>query len=78
MADKAVSYKKVQTPDINAERAKLVEFMAENGLWPLINERPFDMVPDLDTIPANIFISTFDTAPLAPDNNIIVQGKEAR
>lgn len=51
--------------------------MAENGLWPLINERPFDMVPDLDTIPANIFISTFDTAPLAPDNNIIVQGKEA-
>lgn len=77
LADKAVSYKKVQTPDINAERATLVEFMAENGLWPLINERPFDMVPDLDTVPANIFISTFDTAPLAPDNNTIVKGNEA-
>lgn len=76
LADKDVSYKKVQVPSLDSDRTTLVQFMAENGLWPLINERPFDVVPELDTIPANIFISTFDTAPLAPDNNLLVQGKE--
>ncbi|MBK7633687.1 MAG: hypothetical protein IPJ13_04865 [Saprospiraceae bacterium] len=50
--------------------------MAEMDFGPLINERPFDMVPTW--IPSRqIFLSYFDTAPLAPDNNIIVQGKEA-
>jgi Na+-transporting NADH:ubiquinone oxidoreductase subunit A len=77
LADKEVSYKKVQAPDNAADRSTLVAFMAENGLWAMINERPFDVVPDLDSIPSNIFISTFDTAPLAPDNNLIVKGKEA-
>lgn len=76
LADKEVSFKKVQVPDLNAERSTLVQFMAENGLWPLINERPFDVVPELDSVPVNIFISTFDTAPLAPDNNLVVHGKE--
>lgn len=77
LADKEVSFKKVQTPDINADRSTLAQFMAENGLWPMINERPFDVVPELDDVPLNIFVSTFDTAPLAPDNNLVVQGKEA-
>lgn len=77
LADKEVKYKHVQVPDINADRSSIVTFMAENGLWPLINERPFDVVPSLDTVPANIFISTFDTAPLAPCNNLIVSGRES-
>lgn len=77
LADKKLSYKKVQIPDITADRTSLVSFMAENGLWPLINERPFDVVPELDSVAANIFISTFDTAPLAPDNNLVVEGREA-
>lgn len=78
LADKELRYKTVQAPDVNkAERSEVVSFMAANGLWPLINERPFDVVPDMATIPANIFITTFDTAPLAPDNNLVVAGKEA-
>lgn len=78
LADKEINYKIAQAPDINASsREDIVNFMAENGLWPLINERPFDVVPDLQTVPVNIFVSTFDTAPLAPDNNVIVQGKGA-
>jgi Na+-transporting NADH:ubiquinone oxidoreductase subunit A len=76
LADKEIKYTTVKTPENNADRSAIVEFMAANGLWPLINERPFDVVPDLATVPANIFISTFDTAPLAPDNNLIVAGRE--
>lgn len=78
LADKQMNYKKVQTPNLNtADRQEIVNFMAENGLWPLVNERPFDVVPELDTVPTNIFITTFDTAPLAPDNNLVVKGNEA-
>jgi Na+-transporting NADH:ubiquinone oxidoreductase subunit A len=78
LADKEIKHAKVQAPDINqASRVEIVNFMAENGLWPLINERPFDVVPDLHDVPVNIFVSTFDTAPLAPDNNLIVSGNEA-
>jgi Na+-transporting NADH:ubiquinone oxidoreductase subunit A len=78
LADKNISYKKFNTPDIQAaDRTTLVNFLAESGVWPLINERPFDLVPALDTIPVNIFISTFDTAPLAPDANIVISGNES-
>jgi len=77
LADKNISYKEFNTPDINtADRNTLVNFLAESGAWPLINERPFDLVPALDIVPVNIFISTFDTAPLAPDANLVISGNE--
>jgi len=78
LADKSIKFKKTKAPDLNiAERTEIVRFMAANGLWSLINERPFDVVPSLDSIPVNIFISTFDTAPLAPDNNLVISGNES-
>lgn len=78
LADKNISYKKFNTPDINEiDRATLVNFLAESGVWPLINERPFDLVPALDVVPVNIFISTFDTAPLAPNTNVVISGNES-
>ena len=77
LADKSITFKKSKTPDLdNSERGDLVTFMLSAGLWPLINERPFDTVPDVDAIPVNIFVSTFDTAPLSPDNNKIIAGNE--
>lgn len=77
LADKEMKYRKQHVPDIyKTDRAGIVSFMLSSGLWPLINERPFDMVPDINSVPVNIFISTFDTAPLAPDNNLFVEGNE--
>jgi Na+-transporting NADH:ubiquinone oxidoreductase subunit A len=77
LADKELKYKKVTVPNFqNCDRNELVAFMTSNGLWPLINERPFDVVPLPATIPVNIFISTFDTAPLAPDSNVVIAGNE--
>lgn len=77
LADRQLRYKKFQTPDIHsATREQLVQFMAESGLWTLINERPFDVIPSLESEPAHIFVTTFDTAPLAPDFNFIIEGHE--
>lgn len=78
LADKQNVSRKFDVPSLeDATRETLVSFMAARGLWPLINERPFDIVPHVDTVPVNIFISTFDSAPLAPDNGMILKGNEA-
>ncbi|MBK9733985.1 MAG: Na(+)-translocating NADH-quinone reductase subunit A [Saprospiraceae bacterium] len=77
LSDKKMSYTKYTAPDIQkVDRETLVAFMMSCGLWPLINERPYDVVPAATTIPVNIFVSTFDTAPLAPDSSLIIQGNE--
>ena len=73
LADKEQKFKKFVLPNLDqASRADLVHFLQESGGWTLINQRPYDMIPQPDAIPDNIFISTFDSAPLAPDNNLIV------
>lgn len=77
LADKEQKFRSI--PAINyqqASRDELVSFLMEYGAWPLIKQRPYNVVPGVDVIPENIFISTFDTAPLAPDNNAIIAGQE--
>jgi len=54
----------------------LVRFLVASGAWPFIRQRPFDVVADENSTPKSIFVSTFDTAPLAPDLNLAVLGKE--
>jgi len=78
LADKEVQYRDLGKIDIeSASREEVVTYMADHGLWPLIQERPFKIMPSLDTVPRDIFISTFDTAPLAPDLDFVVEGKGA-
>ncbi len=77
LADKKQEYRSLTPPDLGKiDREALVEFLASSGVWPLIRQRPFNVLADLNTIPRDIFISTFDTAPLAPDNNLVVEGQE--
>lgn len=42
------------------------ELLKRSGLFALIRQRPFDIVPG-NTEPRDIFVTGFDTAPLAPD-----------
>ena len=77
LADKKIKYKQHEPPSINeASREDIVAYLAETGGWTLINERPFDILPTLDSEPKGIFISTFDTSPLALDYDYIIQGRE--
>lgn len=77
LSDKKNQYKEFNPPAIDsADREQIVQFMLESGVWPLLNERPYDIVPDPASVPDHIFISTFDTAPLAPDLSKVVQGNE--
>lgn len=76
LADKEQQYEQFDAPDIaSASREELVEFLCKSGGWTLIEQRPFNVVAEKDVEPANVFISTFDSAPLAPDLNKAVEGR---
>ena len=51
--------------------------MLQCGLWPSLRQRPFGTVASPDDTPKAIFVSAFESAPLAPDYDFILQGKEA-
>ena len=76
LGDKEVRYKQFDPPSIeHADRQDIVDYLCETGAWVLINERPYDVVPDPSSEPRAVYISTFDSAPLAPDLNFVVAGK---
>ncbi len=78
LADKDMKYRTYDSFDLESgSREDLVNFLLESGAWPMIRQRPFDVVPEANDIPKAIFISTFDTAPLAPDMNLVVEGRGA-
>lgn len=73
LRDKVQQYKTLSPPDLaKASKEELVAFLQESGFWPIIRQRPYNVMADSEKSPRDIFISTFDSAPLAPDNDLIV------
>lgn len=60
----------------SASREDVKKMMLDNGLWPFIKQRPLDIVADPSVAPKAIFISAFDTAPLAPDMDFVLHGQD--
>jgi len=60
-----------EDPSDDAVRALLVE----SGQWTALRTRPFGKVPPPDGRPAALFVTAIDTAPLAPDPAVIVEGR---
>ena len=48
-----------------------------SGLWPTVRQRPYHVVANPQDVPKAIFISGFDTSPLAPDYNFIMDNSPA-
>lgn len=49
--------------------------LMRSGLWVMMRQRPYDIVPSPDHTPVNIFVTAFDSAPLAPDLAAAVAGR---
>ncbi|KGE89367.1 Na(+)-translocating NADH-quinone reductase subunit A [Phaeodactylibacter xiamenensis] len=78
LADKEQQYRELSAFDLdNSNRDQLVEYLLDAGAWTLFRQRPFNVVADYNEVPRDIYISTFDTAPLAPNLDFIVEGQEA-
>jgi Na+-transporting NADH:ubiquinone oxidoreductase subunit A len=54
-------------------RQEIKDKLLEAGLWPVIRQRPYHIVADPAATPKSIFISGFDSAPLAPDLSFIAE-----
>lgn len=78
LADKETKYKEFKAiPIADIDRQTIVDTMLQNGTWPYIRQRPFSTVADPNDDPKMIYISCFDTAPLAPDYDFIIEGQGA-
>ncbi|MCF8309288.1 MAG: Na(+)-translocating NADH-quinone reductase subunit A [Bacteroidales bacterium] len=57
-------------------REEIIQKMLDSGIWPMLRQRPYSVIANPEDKPKAIFISGFESAPLAPDMNFIVEGKE--
>ena len=71
-ADKNISYKKI-TKLKSEEPNHIIDFLLENGLWPFLKQRPYDVIADPNSNPKEIFISGFDSSPLSADYDFITK-----
>ncbi len=56
-------------------RETIIQKLLASGVWPVIRQRPFDIVADPAQTPKQIFISCFDSSPLAPDLDLVVRNQ---
>lgn len=54
----------------------IIAALKDSGLWAEMRQRPYDIVPVADRTPRDIFVTAFDSSPLAPDLNEQVRGKQ--
>ena len=73
-ADEEIAYKEFAVAPVAALTGeRVVELLLESGLWPLIKQRPYDIVANPATRPKAIFVPAFDSSPLAPDYNVLLE-----
>lgn len=71
-------YIKFNTPELNTATAEEIKkSLLESGLWAAIKQRPYGIVANPADEPRAIFISAFDSAPLAPDYNFTLKDEVA-
>jgi len=58
------------------DKTVVVEKMLKSGVWPLLRQRPYSVIANPDDSPKSIFVTAFDSSPLAPDFDLLVQGRE--
>jgi Na+-transporting NADH:ubiquinone oxidoreductase subunit A len=74
LADKSNSYVDFGSADPNnTSREDIIKKIQAAGLWPSLRQRPFNSIADAEDEPKAIFISGFDSAPLAANVDFIIK-----
>ena len=69
----SVDFKKIDPGSLTGDEIK--ELLLKSGMWPLIKKRPYGIIASPGEKPISIYISTFDTAPLAPDYSFVLKNE---
>ncbi len=48
------------------------QVLLASGLWVMLRQRPYDIVPVPGVRPRDVFVTAFDSAPLAPDLDVVL------
>lgn len=77
LADRTIKHIPFQKLNPNQlSREVIIDKLLQSGIWPFIRQRPYGIIANPTDLPKSIFISAFDTNPLAPDYDFILSGKE--
>ena len=77
-ASKTTDYIKFDAPAANKATAEEIKkVLLESGLWVALKQRPYGIVANPADEPRAIFVSAFDSAPLAPDYNFTLRDEAA-
>ncbi len=70
-----VDFGKRSVEQMTAQDVK--QFLLETGLFAFLKQRPYDVVACPDDTPKAIFVSAFNSMPLAADFEYVLQGRES-
>lgn len=80
LADKEVEFENFGKYTLEAiealDKETVLSQLKKSGNWAHFIQRPYGIIADPETEPKSIFISGFDSHPLAPDYSFILKGEE--
>ncbi len=74
-SDEFVNFGKEDPASLSKEQ--VLSKVLDSGCWAFVNQRPYDVIANPSDEAKAIFISTFDTAPLAPNYGFALKEQEA-
>ena len=78
LADATTRYEDFGSGDPSGmNRETVIQKLLKSGAWAVLRQRPFDIVADPAQEPKAIFVSAFDSSPLAPDLDFVVRNQGA-
>ena len=57
-------------------REEIINTLLASGAWTMLKQRPYGIVAEPTAQPKGIFVSAFDTNPLAPSYDFMLKGRE--
>ena len=73
-ADENIQYEEFKKGNSNDfSKEDIIDQLLKSGLWTKIIKRPYGIIPKPENTPIDIYISTFDSSPLAPNYNFTLK-----
>lgn len=74
LPDKEMKYKDFGKDEPSKyTRDQVISKLLNAGLWAFVRQRPFSVIADPKQEPKDIYVSGFDSSPLAPDYNYVLE-----